>query len=61
MTNQRQQLLNKYIDLQLEVLNKLDELRVKVENEDQDIEEVNYGHVGDLAKIKEALTELLGK
>ena len=59
MTNQREQLLNKYLDLQLEVLNKLDELRVKVENEDQDIEEINYGHVGDLAHVSKVLEDLL--
>jgi hypothetical protein len=57
MTNQKA--LDQYIAMQLKVLNQLDELRFKIENEEQDIEEVHYGHVGDLNHISKVLENLI--
>lgn len=57
MTNQ--QVLDQYIAMQLKVLNQLDELRFKIEDEEQNVEEVNYGHVGDLNHISKVLENLI--
>lgn len=57
MTNQ--QVLDQYIAMQLKVLNQLDELKFKIEDEEQNVEEVNYGHVGDLNHISKVLENLI--